>query len=95
MPLLPPLWALGNSIRGEVVEGQAFLPRNIPFQLLRPVGIPAKDKGPREPQLAPRAPIPSRAGASGALLRYLLSTMALLEADVEGFGWGWVAVGGR
>jgi hypothetical protein len=42
----PPAPALGSSIRGEVEEGQAFHPRNIPFQLLRPVGILAKDKSP-------------------------------------------------
>lgn len=54
--LLPPLCALGNSIRREVEEGQAFLPRNIPFQLLRPVGISAKEKGPREPLLTQEPP---------------------------------------
>ena len=66
-PPSPPSAFPRNSIRGDVEEGQAFYPRNIPFQLLRPVGIPAKDRGPRE--LTPGAPTPSRAGASGALFQ--------------------------
>lgn len=93
-PSFPLLQSLRNSIRGEE-EGQAFYPRNIPFQLLRPVGILAKDRGPRE--LTPGAPTPSREGARGAHSKiwplYLLFTMApLKEVDVEGLGWGQVAV---
>lgn len=68
-------------------EGQALHYRNIPFPLLRLMGIPAKDKDPREPLLL------------GALSQQALSpclpVMGLLkETDVEVLGGaGWAASG--
>ena len=98
-PPSPPTVGSGELHKGRGGGGAGFSSQEHSIPAAQTSGDPSQGQGPREPLLTPGAPIPSRAGASGALFHnialYLLSTMVPLDANVEEFGWGWVAAGRR
>lgn len=93
----PPTVGSGELHKGRGGGGAGLSSQEHSIPAAQTSGDPSQGQGPREPLLTPEAPIPSRAGASGALFHnialYLLSTMVPLDANVK-CRRVWVGLGG-